>query len=59
MLHKVHEEEYVHGDIRIENIVFAAEENTSYLIDFDLAKKEGKRSTPLVIIAKIFGSSLL
>ena len=46
MLHKVHEEEYVHGDIRIENIVFAAEENTSYLIDFDLAKKEGKKYVP-------------
>ena len=29
---------YIHGDIRIENIVFG--HGTSYLIDFDLARKQ-------------------
>ena len=40
MLHKVHEKGYVHGDIRLENIVFSS--NGSHLIDFDLAKNEGR-----------------
>ena len=29
---------YIHGDVRIENIVFAPD-GTSYIIDFDLARK--------------------
>ena len=32
---------YVHGDIKKENIVFNDDKDISYLIDFDLAKKEG------------------
>ena len=43
MLHKLHEQGYVHGDMRKENIIFGAddEDTTSYLIDFDMAKQEG------------------
>ena len=42
MLHKLHEQGYVHGDMRKENIIFGADEDTtSYLIDFDMAKQEG------------------
>ena len=37
-LQKVHSSGYIHGDIRIENIVFG--HGTSYLIDFDLARKQ-------------------
>ena len=37
-LQKVHSSGYIHGDIRIENIVFG--NGTSYLIDFDLARKQ-------------------
>lgn len=40
MLHKVHETGYVHGDIRSENMVFYGD--TSFLIDYDLARKEGE-----------------
>lgn len=38
MLHKVHQEGFVHGDVRLQNIVFSSSE--SYLIDFDPAKRE-------------------
>ena len=41
MLHKLHEAGYVHGDIKKENIIFNDDKDFSYLIDFDLAKKEG------------------
>lgn len=39
-LAKLHDQGYVHGDVRLQNIVFT--ENDSVLIDFDLAKKVGK-----------------
>ena len=39
-LHKVHEEGYVHGDIRCENMIFSKTSDASYLIDFDLARPE-------------------
>ena len=41
MLHKLHEAGYVHRDIKKENIIFNDDKDISYLIDFDLAKKEG------------------
>ena len=37
----MHEAGYVHGDIKKENIIFNDDKDISYLIDFDLAKKEG------------------
>ena len=40
MLHKVHEQGFVHGDVRLSNIIFSGD--TSYLIDYDLARKEDK-----------------
>jgi len=44
MLHKVHEEGFVHGDVRLSNIIFSGD--TSYLIDYDLAGKEDNRLYP-------------
>lgn len=41
MLHLVHTKGYVHGDIRPPNFVFFGD--TSYLIDYDLARKVGSR----------------
>ena len=38
VLHKLHAQEYVHGNIRKENTTFS--DGTSYLIDFDIASKE-------------------
>lgn len=38
VLRKVHSLGYIHGDVRIENIVFGG--GKSYLMDFDLARKE-------------------
>lgn len=40
MLYKLHEEGYVHGDVRPKNIVFT--DKDSFLIDFDLARKQGE-----------------
>ena len=40
MLAKLHDRGYVHGDVRLQNIVFTKKD--SVLIDFDLAKKEGE-----------------
>lgn len=39
-LRRVHECDYIHGDVRSSNIIFTAG-GTSHLIDFDLAKKVG------------------
>ena len=41
-LEKLHDSGYVHGDVRIENIVFTSD--GSFLIDFDLARKENLQS---------------
>ena len=41
ILQKIHERGYVHGDIRPPNIIFAPDGLKSYLIDFDLARKDG------------------
>ena len=38
-LQRIYSLGYVHGDVRIENIVFG-HDGTSYLIDFDLARKQ-------------------
>ena len=40
-LYEVHQLEYIHGDVRRENIIFRETNDKSYLIDFDLARKEG------------------
>lgn len=40
-LHKLHQENLVHSDVRLANIVFSAE--SSFLIDFDLTDKVGTR----------------
>lgn len=40
ILNKIHDKGFVHGDIRIANMLFGEEEST--LIDFDLARPEGK-----------------
>ena len=40
-LKRVHDYGYVHGDVRIYNIIFKRD-GTSHLIDFDLARKEGE-----------------
>ena len=45
VLHKLHEAGYVHRDIKKENIIFNDDKDISYLIDFDLAKKEGGKYT--------------
>ena len=37
----LHELGYVHGDIRSENLVFSQENGKAWIIDFDLAGKEG------------------
>ncbi len=41
-LHKLHDNDYVHCDVRVENLVFGGN-GVSYLIDFDLARKENTR----------------
>ena len=41
MLAKVHRAGYVHGDVRLANMIFA--QGGSYLIDFDLARKENQK----------------
>ena len=41
ILHKLHEQDYVHGDIRPQNIIFHPDGLHSSLIDFDLARKDG------------------
>ena len=46
VLHKVHELGFVHGDIILANTVFSTEGDKSYLIDFDLAREEGKGCYP-------------
>ncbi len=41
MLDKLHSAGYVHGDIRLANLVFGSDGN-GYLIDFELARPEGR-----------------
>jgi len=41
-----HDAGFVHGDIRLSNVMFADEPDLSFLIDFDLAGKEGQRKYP-------------
>ena len=40
-LAKLHAEDYVHGDIRKENLLFRRNGINAWIIDFDLAGKEG------------------
>ena len=40
-LKKIHDLGMVHGDIRLCNLVFGEAESDSYIIDFDIASKEG------------------
>ena len=44
VLHLMHTEQYVHGDLRPQNIIVA--ENKVYIIDFDWAGKEGEATYP-------------
>ena len=56
-LHEIHEKGYVHSDIRLQNVVFG---ETSKLIDFDLADKEGLLSTIIIIYqSTIIGHELM
>ena len=41
-LQRLHQKGYIHGDVREQNIIFAKED--SFLIDFDLARKESRES---------------
>jgi len=45
-LQKLHERGYVHGDVRVKNILFSYDGKTSYLIDFDLSRKRGNVYPP-------------
>lgn len=40
MLDKVHRAGYIHGDIRITNLIFSEDGTNSYLIDYDLARRD-------------------
>ena len=39
----LHDKGYVHSDVRDANVVFGNEQDAGYLVDFDLADKEGTR----------------
>ena len=41
-LQKIHVQKYVHGDIRQDNLVFNEDGINSWIIDFDMAAKNGK-----------------
>lgn len=41
ILHTIHEKNYVHSDIRKQNIVFCSDRQTAYIIDFDLIGEVG------------------
>ena len=45
MLAKVHEAGYVHGDVRIPNLIFGPD-GSSWLIDYDLARLNNQGSYP-------------
>ena len=38
---RLHENDYVHADVRQTNIVFSSTDNTATIIDFDMAGEEG------------------
>ena len=38
---RLHENDYVHADVRQTNIMFSSTDNTATIIDFDMAGKEG------------------
>jgi hypothetical protein len=41
-LHALHSKGYVHGDIRIENLIYSSNGKDVYIIDYDFARKEGE-----------------
>ena len=45
-LQKLHTNDFVHSDIRIENLVFDDHGTTAWLIDFDLTGKVGTLYPP-------------
>jgi len=47
MLHKVHAANFVHCDVRIDNLIFDENKQGSYLLDYDLAKKNRAGCYPL------------
>jgi len=42
-LKKLHNSDYVHSDIRKQNLIFGVEDDEAWIIDFDLAGKVGSR----------------
>ena len=40
-LERIHSKGFVHGDIRLPNILFCPNEIDAFIIDFNLANKEG------------------
>jgi len=42
-LHQLHSKDYVHGDIRSNNLVFHADGRQAWIIDFDLAGNVGEK----------------
>jgi len=44
-LQKIHDEGYVHGDIRLCNLIFNEDGLNSWIIDFDMASKGGRYSS--------------
>jgi len=45
-LEKIHNDKYVHGDIRGANLIFSQQKGKSKIIDFDFAKKLDQNSPP-------------
>ena len=45
-LQKIHDQKMVHGDVRMANLVFGGNEDTSWIIDFDMANREGTSYCP-------------
>ena len=46
MLDKLHKEGYVHGDIRLANLIFGDDSRDGYLIDYDLSGRHGISTYP-------------
>lgn len=47
MLDKLHSNGYVHGDVRLSNLVFDDEGQEGYLIDYDFCGKDGQARYPI------------
>lgn len=40
-LHSIHSRGYIHGDIRVENLIYCSNGNDVYIIDYDFCRREG------------------